>query len=113
MRYTRLLLLVNGLTLLLIHAVLAQGPDWKAVEQAIGRPGGTQPGDVYRFNFPRSDLHVTAGGVEVKPALALGGWVAFKAVSGSALAMGDLVLTDDEVAPVTAALQKAGIEQTA
>jgi len=28
--------------------------------------------------MPRSDLHVTIGGVAVKPTLALGSWVAFK-----------------------------------
>src|SRR5262245_32799255 len=105
--------LVGALTLVLVQQGFAQGPDWKAVETAIGRAGVTQPGEVYRFNFPRSDLHVTAAGVELKAALALGGWVAFKAVPGGTLAMGDLVLTDNEVGPVTAALQKAGIEQTA
>ena len=55
--------------------------DWKAVEAAIGRPGVTQPGDVYRFNFPRGDMRVTAAGVSIKPAFALGGWVAMRATS--------------------------------
>ena len=52
--------------------------DWKAVEQALGKAGSMQPGDVYKVSFPRSDLKVTAAGVELKPALALGTWVAFK-----------------------------------
>jgi hypothetical protein len=87
--------------------------DWKAVEAAIGRSGATQPGDVYRFNFPRSDLRVMVGDVQVRPALALGGWVAFKEVSGGAMIAGDLVLTEDEVNPVISALQAGGVEQTA
>src|SRR5262245_34446155 len=86
--------------------------DWKAVEAAIGRPGVMQPGDVYRFNFPRSDLRVMVGDVQVRPALALGGWVAFKEVSGGAMIAGDLVLTEDEVNPVISALQAGGVEQT-
>ena len=90
-----------------------QQPDWKAVETAMGRPGVTQPGDVHRFNFPRSDLRVTAAGVEVRPALALGGWVAMKAVTGGVLAMGDLVLTEEELSPVVSHLQAGGVEQTA
>ena len=69
--------------------------DWKTVEDAIGRPGVSQPGGVYRFNFPRGDLHVMVGDVQVKPALALGGWVAFKESAGGAIAAGDLVLTED------------------
>ena len=87
--------------------------DWKTVEDAIGRPGVSQPGGVYRFNFPRGDLHVMVGDVQVKPALALGGWVAFKESAGGAIAAGDLVLTDDEVNPVISALQSGGVEQTA
>ena len=88
--------------------------DWSGVEQAIGRKGAANPGGVIRFSFPRSDLSVTVGGVALKPALALGGWVAFKELAGGqAMAMGDLVLTEDEVSPVMAALQAGGVEQTA
>ncbi|MGQ0648369.1 MAG: DUF1259 domain-containing protein [Gemmatimonadaceae bacterium] len=90
-----------------------QGIDWKAVEAAIGRPGAAQPGEVYRFNFPRGDLRVTAGGVQIKPALALGGWVAMKATTSGVIAMGDLVLTEDELTPVITTLQEGGVEQTA
>ena len=89
-------------------------PDWSAVDQALGRKGAAQPGGVMRYSFPRSDLQVTATGVQLKPALALGSWVAFKdAAGGHAMMMGDLVLTEDEVAPVMRSLQQAGVEQTA
>jgi hypothetical protein len=89
-------------------------PDqWKAVTDQLGRSGSVQPGDVYKVGLPRTDLHVTVGNVEIKPALALGGWLAFKKAEHGAMVMGDLVLTEDEVAPVTAKLQAAGIEQTA
>jgi hypothetical protein len=90
-----------------------QAIDWKAVEAAIGRAGVSQPGGVYRFNFPRGDLHVMVGDVAVKPALALGGWVAFRESAGGVMAAGDLVLTEDEVNPVITALQVGGVEQTA
>jgi len=111
---------LRAVTLLLIAASAACGQgarsgdiDWKAVESVIGRPAVQQPGDVYRFNFPRSDLRVMVGDVQLKPALALGGWVAFKAVGDGAIAMGDLVLTENEVNPVVSALQAGGVEQTA
>ena len=92
---------------------LAQGVDWKAVETVVGRPAVTQPGDVHRFNFPRSDLQVVVGSIKVKPALALGGWVAFAPHGSETVAMGDLVLTTDELGPVIRRLQQGGIEQTA
>jgi hypothetical protein len=87
--------------------------DWKAVEQAMGRPGAPQPGDVYRFSMPRGDLKVTVRGVEIKPALALGSWAAFKMMGDNAMVMGDIVLTEDEVDPVMSRLQQGGVEQTA
>jgi hypothetical protein len=94
-------------------AAQAQGTDWSQVEAAIGRTGVAQAGDVYRFNFPRTDLKVMVGGVQVRPSLALGGWVAFKRVPDGAIAAGDLVLLESEVNPVISALQAGGVEQTA
>jgi hypothetical protein len=84
------------------------------VDQALGRTGAMQPGDVMKYSFPRSDLQVTAAGVAIKPALALGSWVAFKrSAGGHTMAMGDLVLGEDEIGPVMRALQQGGVEQTA
>ena len=56
-------------------------------------------GDVHRYGFPRTDLNVTLDGVAIKPALALGGWVAFKPMHGDAMVMGDLVLLEDRDQP--------------
>jgi hypothetical protein len=91
----------------------ARAIDWKAVEMAMGRTGAEQPGGVYRFSLPRGDMQVTTGGVNVRPALALGSWVAFKAHGNGAMAMGDLVLAEDELNPVLSRLQQGGVEQTA
>lgn len=87
--------------------------DWKAVERALGKAGSTQPGDVYKVSLPRSDLKVTVSGLELKPALALGSWIAFKKTGDMTMVMGDLVLTEDEVTPVLTKLQEGGVEQTA
>ncbi len=88
--------------------------DWKQVDAGLGKSGALQPDGAYKVGMPRSDLHVTIGGVAVKPALALGSWVAFKQVTDSeAMLMGDLVLLESEVGPVLGKLQEGGIEQTA
>lgn len=94
-------------------ATPGQQSDWKSVEQALGKAGSMQPGDVYKVSLPRSDLKVTAGGVELKPALALGSWVAFKKVGEMTMVMGDLVLTEAEVSPVLTKLQEGGVEISA
>src|SRR6266487_5651736 len=87
--------------------------DWKPVEQALGKAGSVQPGDVYKVSLPRSDLKVTVAGVELKPALALGSWVAFKKSGDMTMVMGDLVLTEDEVTPVMTKLEEGGVDPTA
>ena len=86
---------------------------WKPVEDAMGRPGQMQHGDVIKFSMPRKDLHVTLNGVGIKPGLALGSWAAFKRDGGEAMVMGDLVLTEDEVAPVMTKLQESGVHEAA
>src|SRR5207247_9994308 len=91
----------------------ACAPDWKAVEQALGKAGSMQPGDVYKVSLPRSDLRVSVGGLELKPALALGSWLAFKKSGEMTLVIGDLVLTEDEVTPVMTKLEEGGVEPTA
>lgn len=103
------------LSLLALFVVVAAAPtkDWKDVDQALGRAGTVQPDGAYKVSFPRSDLSVTAEGVVIKPALALGSWMAFNENGGHGMVMGDLVLLEPEVNPVISELQKGSIEQTA
>lgn len=95
------------------NALAQAASDWKAVEDAMGRPGQMQPGNVIKFGLPRKDLHVSLDGVQIKAGLALGSWVAFGKNGPSSMVMGDLVLTEDEVEPVMMKLQQGGIEQSA
>jgi hypothetical protein len=105
-------LLVAVATLAFATAANAQEIDWKKVDEALGRTGAVS-GDVHRHGFPRSDLQVTLDGVTIRPALALGGWAAFKPAHGGAMVMGDLVLLETEINPVMTKLIENGIEITA
>ena len=106
---------------LALVAVLAGAPglavaadDWQTqVGQALGKTGATAPGGIYRVGLPRTDLKVTLDGVELKPGFALGSWLAFEKMGDQGMVMGDLVLTMDEVAPVTTKLAAGGIDVTA
>jgi len=91
----------------------AVDPDWKAVEQALGKTGQLQTGDVFRIGMPRTDLIVTVKGVPVKAPFALGSYAAFKQIGSQAMVMGDLVLLDQEVPPVMSGLFAGGLEVTA
>lgn len=94
-------------------AAPAASPDWKAVEQALGKSGQLQAGDVFRVGMPRTDLNVTVKGVPVKPGFALGSYAAFKQEGDHAMVMGDLVLLDAEIPAVMSGLLGNGLEVTA
>lgn len=94
-------------------AAPAAGIDWTKVDQALGKKGADLPGGVHKYGLPRSDLAVTVDGVAIKPALALGSWIAFQPAGTGAMFMGDLVLLDTEISPVMLRLVEGGIEITA
>ena len=110
-RFTASLLLAAAFAL--SGAASAAEMDWSRVDQAIGKKGADQPGGVHKFGLPRSDLSVTVDGVAIKPALALGSWVAFLPAGSGAMVMGDLVLLDTEISPVMKRLIESGFEITA
>ena len=98
--------------LLLSLPARAADIDWKKVDTALGKTAAVS-GEVHRYGLPRSDLHVTLDGVAIKPALALGGWVAFAPMQGEAMLMGDLVLLDTEITPVMTKLLDSGLDVSA
>ncbi len=117
MRFGRLhpAIVVLGLVVIVSTPAVAPAvdPDWKAVEQALGKSGQIQPGDVFRIGMPRTDLTVTVQGIPVKAGFALGSYAAFKQAGDQAMVMGDLVLLDQEVPAVMSGLLSRGLDVTA
>ena len=99
--------------LALCVAAAAADIDWSKVDEALGKKGVDLPGSVHKYGLPRSDLSMTVDGAAIKPALALGSWLAFQPAGDGAMVMGDLVLTDIEISPVMQRLIEGGIEITA
>jgi hypothetical protein len=112
LRLLTTLALSGALTLAAAEAQ-AQQIDWEKVDAAFGRKPAAVAGDVHRYGFPRTDLTVTVDGVTIKPAFALGGWIAMKPAHGGAMVMGDLVLLETEINPVLTKLIENGLEITA
>jgi hypothetical protein len=109
---SRITILWQTLLLMVPTGLAAQGLDTAKIDEAFGRTG-QKSGEVYRLGFPRTDLHVVAAGVEIKPGLALGSWAAFSGSNDSASVMGDLVLLEEELNPVMVRLRASGFEITA
>jgi Domain of Unknown Function (DUF1259) len=103
---------LTAVALLASASAGAQEIDWQKVDAALDRKPAVS-GDVHRYGFPRTDLSVTLDGIAIKPALALGGWVAFKPMHDGVMVMGDLVLLETEINPVMAKLIAGGLEITA
>ena len=111
-RFLRLFAVLNLVAL--ASTASAAEPWQQAIASGLGKPGTEMPGGVYRVGLPRTDLKVTLDGVVLKPAFALGSWLAFQKVGeDKVMVMGDLVLTEDEVNPVMTRLLEGGVEITA
>ena len=94
---------------LMVTSQAGAATNWTSVDKVMGRAGAVQAGDVHRYSFPRSDLAVTLDRIAIKPALALGSWLAFHDMGERAEVMGDLVLTQEEVNPVLSRLLAGGL----
>jgi hypothetical protein len=105
-------ILVQFLVLACVAPALAAETDWKKVDLIFGRPAAVS-GTVHRYGLPRTDLKISLDGVQIKPGFALGGWVAFEPMGDSTMMMGDLVLTEAEIAPVMTKILAAGLQVTA
>ncbi|MBB0245787.1 DUF1259 domain-containing protein [Streptomyces alkaliphilus] len=98
----------------LLEPVPADGADWSAVADAMGRPGEVKRGALYYTGFPRDDLTVVSEGITISPALALGSHTAMiRYADDSTLLMGDLVVLEEEFQAVSDALHSHGLMQTA
>src|ERR1700675_2577332 len=106
--------LVTGCVIVMstIAAANAQSIDWGKIDSTFGRSAAVA-GEIHRYGFPRTDLQVTLDGITIRPAFALGGWIAFEPMRDAAMVMGDLVLLQSEVNPVMAKLLEGGLEVTA
>ena len=88
--------------------------DWKQVKQIFGRPAAEQPGGVHRFSLPALGPEGHARRGWIRPALALGSWLAFKeARMARPWSWATWCSLEDEVNPVMSRLAEDGIEITA
>jgi hypothetical protein len=107
------LLAVTLLAAMQIEAVAVPTLDIAGIDAALGRSGQLMDGGVYRVAFPRTDLDVRVGTLKIAAGLALGSYAAFVPMQNGTLIMGDLVLLEKEIQPVTTALERSGLQITA
>ncbi len=96
----------------LLRPVPTTEEDWAGIAETLGGTG-RMVGMFFYVPFPRTDLRMTSRGVLLSPVL-MGLQIGFaRYTDGSTLLMGDLTVTEQELQPVTAALQGRPIALTA
>ena len=106
--FRRAMLVASAVVSLGPVSARAQTNAWDSVGRILQAPPAPNAGYV-RFGFPRRDISLTLGGVNVSPAVALGTWAGFAGTPDSAMLMGDLVLLSSELKPVMAELARQNI----
>jgi hypothetical protein len=88
--------------------------DTAAIEKLTGAKGTLdEKSGVFKVQIPRTDLKIEAAGVKMTPRLGLTAWAAFQSMADHVMVMGDIVLTEDQVAAVMSAALDSGLEVTA
>jgi len=88
--------------------------DTAAIESLTGVKGVLDAKEgVFKVSLPRRELHVTAAGVKMTPAMGLTAWAAFTRSGKHTMVMGDIVLLEDQVNPVMSAALDNGLQVTA
>lgn len=86
--------------------------DIAAIEQVTGMEG-TEQGGEYKLTVPQNDLNVSVDGFSIVPPMGMGSWAAFSPAEDGAILMGDVVVQEDEIAPVQQTLIEHGLKVTA
>lgn len=86
--------------------------DIQKIEQVTGMKGTEKNGE-YKITVPQNDLNVVVDGFKIIPPMGLGSWAAFTPCGDSAMIMGDIILTETDLAPVQQEVIRQGFAITA
>jgi hypothetical protein len=86
--------------------------DIQKIEQVTGMKGVEKNGE-YKITVPQNDLNVVVDGFKIIPPMGLGSWAAFTPCGDTAMLMGDIILTETDLAPVQQEVIRQGLSITA
>ncbi len=81
------------------RTVQQQELDFSQIEQITGLKGMERNGE-YKVSIPQNELSVSVDGFKIVPPMGLTSWVAFAPSPHGVIAMGDLVVLEDEIKQV-------------
>jgi Domain of Unknown Function (DUF1259) len=86
--------------------------DIQKIEQITGMKGAEKNGE-YKITVPQNDLNIMVDGFKIIPPMGLGSWAAFTPCADSAMVMGDIIVTETDLAPVQQEVISQGLTITA
>ena len=86
--------------------------DIKKIEQLTGMKGAEKNGE-YKITVPQNDLNIIVDGFKIIPPMGLGSWAAFTTCADSVMVMGDIIVTETDLAPVQREVIRQGLTITA
>ncbi len=86
--------------------------DITKIETITGMKGTEKNGE-YKITVPQHDLSILVDGFKIIPAMGLGSWAAFTPCADSAMMMGDIVVTENDLLPVQQEVIRQGLAITA
>jgi hypothetical protein len=78
------------------------------IEKITGMKG-KENGSQYKITVPQNDLNVTVDGFKIIPPMGLGSWAAFTPAPEGAMVMGDIILTETDLAPFQQEVIRQGL----
>ena len=86
--------------------------DIQEIEKITGMKGVEKNGE-YKITVPQNDLNIMVDGFKIIPPMGLGSWIAFTSCADSVMMMGDIILSENDVAPVQQEVIRQGLSITA
>jgi hypothetical protein len=86
--------------------------DIAKIEQVTGMKGVEKNGE-YKITVPQNDLHIVVDGFKIIPPMGLGSWAAFTPCGDTVMVMGDIIVTENDLAPVQQEVIRQGFAITA
>lgn len=86
--------------------------DIAQIEQITGMKGAEKNGE-YKITVPQNDLNIVVDGFKIIPPMGLGSWIAFTPCADIVMMMGDIILSETDLAPVQQEVIRQGLSITA
>lgn len=86
--------------------------DIQIIEEVTQMKGVEKNGE-YKITVPQNDLDIIVDGFKIIPPMGLGSWAAFTPCADSAMVMGDIIVTENDLKPVQEEVIRQGFAITA